>query len=254
MKTLFKLNKPLSKCFGELSSLWLSSLPDYLKEIENKMNKIVSETSNDSKMKRGLKKIFLMMIAHVGRAVVVKNTKSIIKAFPRFIIGLILLVWVAPYADTFYTRLDFNDRVSPDVWYYESYHWLFLCLGPYLKNVLTIVGLYFIFVHKSHIKAYVLAFPMMYDLGKIIWLLQVENHTEYKTVTPEMYILYGLATGLLLIGILDLLSFWLFHREHAIIARLTGLRRIVPHAEPQMIVNGFAKTMDDAELVKQFQS
>ena len=68
------------------------------------------------------------LLAHVAQVVAVKN-------FPRVAVGLVCLVWLAPYADVFYTRLDFYVRVPASEWYYESYHWLFLCLGPYLKGI-----------------------------------------------------------------------------------------------------------------------
>ena len=254
-KSLFNQHNHLAKCIGDYLSSWQSSpLATLFTQIDKKLRNSAKPISSDSKSKKLLRQILRMILALVDRAGAVQNSKKIAKAFPRVIIGLGLLVWVAPYADTFYTRLDPNDKVSAEVWYYQSYNWLFLCLGPYLKGILNIIGIYFIFVQKSKIKTYVLAFPMMYDIGKIIWLLQVSNHDEYNSVPPDLFNLYGLATGVFLIGMLDLLSFWLFHRVHAVWARLNGLRKIANHADAQLIVNGFVRTMDDAEQVNQFQS
>jgi hypothetical protein len=251
MKTIVHKLKFSLACFGESSlSRLLSHLRFFSQErTKNKINK-ENQTSKSSKLLRQLK---TMANALAVRAGVVGNAKSIAKAFPRLIVGLVILVWVAPFADTFYTMLDPNDRVSKDVWYYESYNWLFLCLGPYLKGVLNVIGIYLVLVHKSHIKTYVLAFPMMYDIGKILWLLQVSDHDEYNAVTPEMYTWYGLFAGLFLIGVLNLLSFWLFHRVHAIKARLIGLRNIADKADSQIIVKSFCETIDADANVSQFK-
>jgi hypothetical protein len=254
MKTttqFFKLKKPLL-CIGG----FLSSLPSWLQlfsphQVEKKESNKENQTWKSSKT---VKHLMTMVNALVARVAAVANSKAVVKAFPRFVVGLVTLVVVAPYADTFYTMLDPNDRVSPEVWYYESYNWLFLCLGPYLKSVLNVIGIYLVLVHKSHIKTYVLAFPMMYDIGKILWLLQVSNHDEYNAVTPEMYTWYGLFAGLFLIGVLNLLSFWLFHRVHAIKARLMGLRNIADKVDSQTIVKSFVETMDADVKVRQFNS
>jgi hypothetical protein len=216
------------------------------KKQNNKENQI-------SKSSRTVNQLTTMAGALVARVGVVLNSREVAKAFPRFLVGLVILVLVAPFADTFYTMLDPNDRVSPEVWYYESYNWLFLCLGPYLKSVLNVIGIYLVLVHKSHIKTYVLAFPMMYDIGKILWLLQVSNHDEYNAVTPDMFIVYGLFAGVFLIGVLNLLSFWLFHRVHAVKARLQGLRNIADKADSQIIVKSFCETMDADVKVSQFK-
>lgn len=253
MKTtnhFFKLKQPLA-CFGELSLLRRFSLLQFFSQ-ERTKNKINKE-NQISKSSRTVNQLTTMAGALVGPAGVVLNSREVAKAFPRFLVGLVILVLVAPFADTFYTMLDPNDRVSPEVWYYESYNWLFLCLGPYLKSVLNVIGIYLVLVHKSHIKTYVLAFPMMYDIGKILWLLQVSDHDEYNAVTPEMYTWYGLFAGLFLIGVLNLLSFWLFHRVHAIKARLQGLRNIADKVDSQIIVKGFVETMDADVHVREFQ-
>ena len=251
MKTLtfFKLKRPL--CTGEFSlSQRFSLLRFFTQErVKNKDNK----EKQTSKSLRLQNQLTTMAGALVARVAVVINSKEVAKAFPRFLVGLVILVLVAPFAATFYTMLDPNDRVSPEVWYYESYNWLFLCLGPYLKGVLNLIGSYLILVHKSHIKTYVLAFPMMYDIGKILWLLQVTNHDEYNAVTPDMFIVYGLFVALFLIGVLDLLSFWLFHRVHAVKARLQGLRNIADKADSQIIVKSFCETMDADVKVSQFK-
>lgn len=198
-----------------------------------------------------LTRLRLRVLAALAGAV---NSSAIAKSFPRVFVGLVLLTIVAPYADIFYTRLDFNDRVSPDVWYYESYHWLFLCLGPYLKAVFQTLALYLIFsVRGNLIFALFAAYSLMYDIGKILWLLQVTNHEEYKALPTNWFLCYGFMAGLFLVAILDRLTYWVNHRTEAIKRRLRGLRNIVDKTDPQIIVNGFVRTMDDDELVQQFK-
>lgn len=183
-----------------------------------------------------------------------KNVKKIVKAAPRLCMGLVLVIWVAPQADVFYTRFDFYDRVPAEVWYYESFHWLFLCLGPYMKSILNVVGLYLCFVNKTNwIKLSVAAFALCYDFGKITWLLQVSNHDEYKALPSLGWICgYGLLCAAVLLLITELSAHWLNHRFLAFKARLRGLRNIVDKADPQIICNGFVKTMDEYETINQF--
>lgn len=181
------------------------------------------------------------------------NGGTIAKTFPRILVGFICLMVLAPYADVFYTRLDFNDRVSPEVWYYESYHWLFLCLGPYLKSVFFTIGLYLVFAQRSSILSLVAAYALMYDIGKIFWLLQVSNHAEYQSFPTGWFYAYGFLSGVFIVLITDLLVYWLNHRVEAIKRRLHGLRNIADKADPQMIVSGFVRTMDDDIMIQQFK-
>lgn len=182
------------------------------------------------------------------------NSKAVAKAFPRFVVGLVCLIWMAPYADIFYTRLDFNDRVSADVWYYESYHWLFLCLGPYLKSILQVIGIYLCLVHSSGLKNYIIAYPLAFDVGKVLWLLQVNSHPEYLKVPTWLFIGYGAVTSLLIVTILDKLTFWLNHRVHAIKKRFEGLRLIAYSVDAETFRSNVVKTMDDSSKVQQFKA
>lgn len=257
MFSLFKLHKlkqnPLA-CIGEQLQSWQFSSPGiYLKEIEKKMRKKESEISNNSSLKKKAMQM-LLRLAPVAPADVAKNSKAIVRAFPRFIVGLVLLAWVAPQADVFYTRFDFHDRVSPDVWYYESWNWFFLCLGPYIKSFFTVIGLYLCLVYKpSLIKSSVAVYAMAYDIGKICWLVQVKNHDEYNAVPSDLWIYsYGIATSILIIVLIELLTYWFNHRTLAIKARLQGLRNIADKADPQVIVKGFVQTMDDDIKVTEF--
>lgn len=182
-----------------------------------------------------------------------KNVKKIVKAAPRLAVGLVLVIWVAPQADVFYTRFDINDRVSPDVWYYESFNWLFLCLGPYMRSILNVIGIYLCLVHKTNwIKLLVVSLSITYDFGKITWLLQVSNHDEYNAVPTLAWVLgYGLLCAAVTMVIIELAAHWLNHRFLAFKARLAGLRNIADKADPQIICNGFVKTMDEYETVNQ---
>lgn len=235
---------------GRSSLSGLSSEAPLIHARENKMK------NNDWKILKSLKlrKLSILLHALAVRVGVVSNSGEVSKAFPRIVFGLFLLVWVAPYSDVFYTNFDVNDKIAPaEVWYYESINWLFLCLGPYLKGVFTSVGYYFCLVHKRSILSYIFIYPTFYDIGKIIWLLQVSNHDEYEMVTPTMYLIYGGATATFLITILNLLSFWLFHRVHAVKASLDGLATIADKAEPKVVVDAFMKTMERNKKVNQFQ-
>lgn len=216
--------------------------------------KLTSNASN-GKSQQLLRTILQRILVLVDRAAAVKQSRKIAKAFPRFFIGLVLIIWAAPYADFFYTKFDVNDRVPMDVWYYESWNWFFLTLGPYLKSIVNLFGIYLILVHKSRILNYVFAFPLMYDVGKILWLIQVSNHDEYNLGFPGgVWKWYGFFAAIFLIIITDALTYWLNHRVEAISRRLQGLRNIADKVEPEVIVAKFVETMDADLKVKQFQS
>lgn len=216
------------------------------------LKQLAKPTENDSKLTKLLRATLSILLVHAGLAGAVINVRAVVLAFARFSLGLLFILVLAPCADFFYTRFDINDRVSPDVWYYESWNWFWLTLGPYMAGIARTIGYYFCLIHKSTIKSYVLAFGMMYDIGKILWLIQVQNHDEYNTVTPEAFVMYGFACGVFIILMLNLLSFWLFHRLHAIKARLIGIKNSAPYVTPQQVSENFVKTMQDFSKVEQF--
>lgn len=160
---------------------------------------------------------------------------------------------LAPYADIFYTELDFNDRVPAEVWYYESYHWLFLCLGPYLKSIFYTIGLYLVFARGISILSLVAAYALMFDIGKVLWLLQVSNHAEYKSLPTTWFLVYGFLSACFLIVLADRLTYWLNHRVEAVRRRLQGLRNIADKIDGETLKDSFIKTMDADVKVQQFK-
>ncbi len=251
MKTKFFNQQSLRICLSTFLSPWFLSQEErrLLATINNR--KKTCKSLKNEKPSRLQKSLSVL----VDRVAAVQNSKLIAKELPRFITELFLLVWVAPFADSFYTNLDVNDRVPADVWYYESWNWYFLCIGPYLKNIFTVVGLYLIFVRKnSVIKTAAASFPMMYDIGKIIWLSLVKNHDEYNMLTPKMFLVYGFITSVFLIYMIDLLSYWFNHRVIAIKARFQGLRSIAFAVSADQFRDKVVETMDASDNVNQFQS
>jgi hypothetical protein len=163
-----------------------------------------------------------------------------IKTNVRIILGLGLVLCLAPIADTFYTFLDRNDRVAQEVWYYEAYFYLFLCLGPYIKIVVITIGLYFIFVPNETKKIYLLIAPLAPTIGKIIWLCQVSNNEEYHRVLPWMYMVYGVFAVLAVLLIINYLTWRHHHRARAHKSRMDGLCQIANENDP--IQKGFVTT------------
>jgi hypothetical protein len=208
---------------------------------------------NDSKLIKLQRAILSRLLVHAGLAGAVTNVKAVVLAFARFSFGLLIILVLVPVVDFFYTRFDINDKVAtPDVWYYESWYWLWLTLGPYMAGIVRMIGIYFCLVQKSTIKSYVLAFCVMYDFGKILWLLQVKNHDEYNLIVPSDFVVYGFLCGVFLVLMLNLLSFWLFHRLHAFWKRLQGIAQIADKAPSEIVVKSFVETMQYGDKVKQF--
>lgn len=244
-------NQPLVKCIGKssLSSRYSYRVTRSLATLR-RTKRNVSKTLNNSKTLKPLSSVHAYLVG------VVTNSKAITTSFPRFIIGLIFVVVLSPIADTFYTRFDFNARLSPDVWYYESWHWFFLSIGPYIKGIFSAIGLYLCLVHKRNvISISIVSYAIVFNVGKIIWLCQVTNHEEFKQLPSGLFLLtYGLATSVFLVLILDQLTFWLNHRVEAVKRRLKGLRLIADKVEPTVLAKSFCETMDYYEKVDGFQS
>jgi len=256
--------QPLRKC-GNFSRYFSSALsllsalaltPSTSKNEGNNESGTYSFSKKESLSSKSSSIKTRMMTALAARVDAVRNSKKIARAFPRFIVGVTIIIWVAPYADLFYTRFDINDRVPPTEWYYESYNWLFLCLGPYMKSIAGTIGIYLCLVYKpSIIKSAVIVFYLAYDAGKIAWLLQITNHDEYNAVPSRLWLYsYGVATAGFLLFIIELLAYWLNHRVLAIKARLKGLRNIADKVDAQVIVRDFVKTIDADDDVRQFQN
>jgi hypothetical protein len=166
----------------------------------------------------------------------------------RILIGLGLVLIVAPIAESLYTHFDFNDRVKPEVWYYESLFWLFLCLGPYLDKFITCLGVYYLFVNgsslKFNIKAYLLIPPLGATLGKIIWLLQVSSDQEFHQVAPLLYVMYGCFVGASFLFTIQYLEWRYHHRERAHLTRFDTITtahdmKLLP---PEKIAEDFKTT------------
>lgn len=236
----------------QLLQSWLRDL-QFNKRAEKKKS---SESTTSNNLNRGSFDFSRNRISpsrvRVALAGVV-NLQSVAKTFPRIVVGLVCLMVLAPYADIFYTRLDFNDRVSADVWYYESYHWLFLCLGPYLKSLFQTIGLYLVFARGSSILSLIAAYSMMYDAGKILWLLQVVNHEEYKSLPTNWFLVYGFIAGAFIVLIADKLTYWLNHRVEAIKRRLHGITNLVGKVDDKIVLQNFVQTVRDDIKVQQFK-
>jgi hypothetical protein len=236
MKTIEQLTTS-KEC--ENSGIYSFSLPSSLAE-RSSQKRILTPKNSGQKIFKSLK-LRTRLSALTGQVAAIG-----LKTNARIIIGVGLVLWLAPVADTFYTYMDKSDMVPKDVWYYRSYFYLFLCLGPYIKTVIITIGLYFLFIPNETKKSYLLIAPLAPTIGKILWLIQVTNNEEYHSVLPWMFILYGAFTALFVMLIINYLTWRHNHRKLAHIKRMNGLCQIADKSDP--IQKGFVTTWAELNL------
>jgi hypothetical protein len=237
--------QPLTKCGKYFLQFLLSLLPEPSRSDAQVM--IQQTSGNDLKnLKRKSFNLMatLLRLAHVDRAAAaLKNLISTREVNARLLVGLALVGIITPLADIFYTWLPAG-RVPESEWYYESWYWLFLCLGPYIQVFTGFLGAYLILFQRWNIKALFLVAPMWLAVVKIVWLaFFVEAHAEFLSVPPLAIYLYCAAFMAVSFGISNYLAWRKYHRADAHEARMNGLCQIANMSDP--IQAGFVKTWNE---------
>lgn len=180
-----------------------------------------SESKKTRQFKMTLRALAAPVAAHLAL------NKVTWKTFCRVLTGVLLYGVCAPLAEMAYTWMDKTDTVPAKVWYYESWFMLFLCLGPFLDKIITVTGLYLIFIHeKTKVLSFLTAWPIGLAVAKIIWLLQVTSHEEFHSVTPYLYVTYGVLIAIAYVALLNYLVWFKFHRKDSIEPRMDGVVQI----------------------------
>jgi hypothetical protein len=227
-------NKECGRSYSQLLSLevWWHVLSDALQMIQQKIGQSLRNVKN--------RKFFTMILARVAQVdaalKVIVSTRTV---NARLLAGLVLVGIITPIADIFYTFLP-EGRVPQAEWYYESYYWLFLCLGPYIQILTGLIGVYLIMFPSWNRKAYLFIAPLGFALTKIVWLWNVDSHEEFLQVPPVAYFIYTFCfTGLVMV-LSDYLAWRKYHRADAHERRMDGLCQIADMNNP--IQRGFVET------------
>lgn len=157
----------------------------------------------------------------------------------RLLVGLILVGIFTPIADVFYTFLP-EGRVPESEWYYESWYWLFLCLGPYISVLFFSFGLLLIVFPKYDNRVWFFLPPLAFALAKILWLCFVSSHDEYLQVPPLTFYLYAVVIVGFCLSMSNYLAWRKYHRSDAHERRMDGLCQIANMNDP--IQAGFVTT------------
>lgn len=140
----------------------------------------------------------------------------------RTLIGLGMVLYVAPFSENLYTYFEHKNHDLS--WYYETWHWFWMCLGPYMFNAFSWTGAYFLFCPPGfNKKSFVFAVPIGYSVAKILWLLTVQNHTEFRSVPPALFYLYGVGIASLTLISFQYIEYRTHHRTRKYKAHLDGL-------------------------------
>jgi hypothetical protein len=142
----------------------------------------------------------------------------------RLYVGFGFIGIVAPLVGCSYLLFD---RTIVDVeWYHLNNFYLLLLLGPFITGVFICIGVYHLFPNGSK-RAYTLALPMGYLIGKIIWLYQIESNEEFYQITPVNIILVGVLISTVIMFLSEWLTWRWSHRVRAFDCRRDSLDNIV---------------------------
>lgn len=139
----------------------------------------------------------------------------------RVLVGLGMMGVVAPVSSCMYLLFDRRDFVQN--WYHVNYFHLFLVLAPSLFLLSSLIGVWFMFPYRDA-RAYGLAIPAGFTIGKLLWLIQCTSNEDFYAVVPASFILIGALLSVFLFIVSDWLVHNVFHRQHAIERRLGTLR------------------------------
>jgi len=142
----------------------------------------------------------------------------------RLYVGLGFMGIVAPLAGCMH--LLFNKTIIDTTWYHLNNFYLLLLLGPFITGVFICIGVYHLFPTGSK-RAYALALPMGYLIGKMIWLYQIQSNEEFYQIAPLSVILVGILLSVIILFLSDWLAWRWAHRTRAFDARLDSLDNIV---------------------------
>lgn len=168
----------------------------------------------------------------------------------RLFLGLVMMGVVAPLAACAY--MVFNRGFIIEHWYHVNYFHLFFLLGPHLFNVACFFGIFLLFPRGSK-RAYFIAIPFGYTMAKILWLIQVSDNKALWSLVPSSFILGGMAISVVLLLIMDWLSWRKFHRADAFDARLNGLAQVADDLPAEKVKSMFLTTWrEKKEFQKQY--
>ena len=166
----------------------------------------------------------------------------------RIYVGLGLMGVVAPLSSCFY--MVFDRMAFDETWYHANYFHFFLLLGPSFFILFCLMGTFLLFPQGS-MRAYLLAIPAGFTIGKILWLALVTSNHEFYRVVPQSFLLHGISISLVLFITLDWFTWRKFHREDAFEARLDSLATNADHFEDAKFKSMFKSVWREK---KEFQS
>lgn len=201
-----QLNDSLKTLTSELV-FWLSGLRLHGDSISQSLNQILI---------RGR----VVQGASASLLALVKSTV----ANKRLFVGLVLMGIVAPLSGCIYML--FDQTVKIEDWYYLNNFYLFLVLGPFIKDVVICIGVYHAFPNKSK-RALLLAVPMGFSIAKIIWLYTINSHDEFYSIPPGHIVFVGILVSVVILMSIEWFAWRWAHRTRAFDSRLDGLDNIV---------------------------
>lgn len=192
--------------------------------------------------------------AHVGKEVLAGLNALLLSILSqinrRIFVGLGMMGVVAPLSGCMYLIFDRGDYVQN--WYHVNYFHLFLILGPSLFVLSCLVGVWFMFPYRSA-RAYSLAIPGGFTIGKILWLIQCTSNADFYSIVPSSFILIGALVSMFLFTASDWLVHNVFHRQDAFERRIGTLYNGLNVLDGETFKTAFKKYVEEKKAFnKQF--
>lgn len=224
MRTLVNINnnqQPLRKCGeGFYNLLFLR----YLQLVPGQFTRVRKKTL----LKLTLAHVLVLKGVHAGRDVLQALVLAA-TANRRIYLGLGLMGVAAPLSACFY--LVFDRTVIDESWYHLNYFHLFFLLSPHICMVGFLAGIFYLFPYGSK-RSYLVSIPTGWTIGKMIWLVSVQNNEQFWQPLPMSVFLMGVLISFVLYLTHDWLTWRQFHRVDSFKAREKGLFQIADDIDP----------------------
>lgn len=192
----------------------------------------------------------LALIGQVVEAAILKAQVYIRtrKLNGRVMAGIFLVGCLAPIADVFYTWdwLEqfkvWNHQTKITGWYYDNFFYLFLCLGPYMDKIFTVVGMYLILVQAHTKRSWLTIIPVALAVARIILLMLADDDLDFHRGHTAVYVVIGLIISTTFWLIADYLAYRYNHKYLNHKSTMNNITNNRKHLPAEQVVEMYATT------------
>lgn len=161
----------------------------------------------------------------------------------RLFVGLVLLLVVAPVSSKAYVF--FEGQAVDRNWFHTNYYYLFINLGPTLKDFFGLLGIFFLFPARVKV-SYIISAPLGFTAADLLNKYYATSNAEF--VSTPSFLITSLLIGLLL-GVLLSADYFLYKHHHIkrkYWAHIVGIIKTpgIPAEQKMKILEGEIKSVE----------